>query len=441
MLSAMSNKNISIIASITIVTIMLDFIIADFFNILGPQLNLSWQIALFATITIILYGVCQYFLIGFARTISAKLKTAIIFNRLVNLTRIIQYALLGILLIIIIEIICGLYYHVNLLVLATAIGTLPGVAFYALLGSRLFSWYRTNRKNNIVLFLGLAASTGAIAMSGNIIMMTIILTEKPVVIEPQTEVNFNIVSSSKIQSLLFFVLVRISAIISTMFQWAGIALILHHFSKRIGGIRYWTLVCLPAVALFLGILPTLLQLTSSDLSNQEPFSFSIMAAIGASSIIFVWGLGYFSIAKSMRKIDQHSAVANYMTISAYGIMLTGFAFTAPIIYVTFPPFGLAAHSYLTLAAYLFSLGFYSSAISVSQDVNLRQSIRKFVLDESRLVDSIAMAQIEQEMQEKVLAITDAITIETGIESSLSDDDVKDYLRDLLKEIKAKNPHQ
>jgi hypothetical protein len=163
-----------------------------------------------------------------------------------------------------------------------------------------------------------------------------------------------------------------------------------------------------------------------------------MAAVGASSIIFVWGIGYLNVAKSIRKIDQNSAIANFMTISAYGIILTGFAFTAPVINVTYPPFGVAAHSFLTLAAYLFSLGFYYSAISVSQNVKIRQSIKKFALDEAKLVDSIGAANMEQEMQKRVLAIANKMTDQTGVQYSLSDDDIKQYMDEVLNEIKSRH---
>ena len=438
-ISSRNNKKISIVASLTIAMVMIDFIIADFFDLTRSQLTSALGIALFATIAVILYTFCQYFLIGFARAVSSELKIANVFNNLVSVTRIIQYVLLTVMMIIVFQMALDSNYHLSLLIFATTIGTLPGAAFYALLGYRLFSWYKANRKNFIVLFLGLAAGTGAVAMSGNIVMMAIIISEKPTIVVPQTEVNFDRISSSDTLNVLFFTLVRLTAIVSTMFQWAGIALILRHFSKKIGRLRYWTIVCLPAVALLIGVSPTLLGPTSTDvtLSNEDRLPFSIMAAIGASSIIFVWGVGYLSVARSIRKIDKNSAIANYMAISAYGIILTGFAFTAPIIYVTYPPFGLAAHSYLTLAAYLFSLGFYSSAITISQDVRIRQTIRKFALDEAKLVDSIGRANMEQELQKKVLVIANKMTDETGIKSSLSDDDIRQYMDEVLNEVKER----
>ena len=92
-----------------------------------------------------------------------------------------------------------------------------------------------------------------------------------------------------------------------------------------------------------------------------------------------------------------------------------------------------------LSSYLILLGVYSSAISVSEDSKLRQSIRNFAIKESRLLDSIGTAHMEQEIQRRVLTLTKQSQIrmaeETGIQSSLSDDDVKEYLEQVIKEVK------
>jgi hypothetical protein len=89
--------------------------------------------------------------------------------------------------------------------------------------------------------------------------------------------------------------------------------------------------------------------------------------------------------------------------------------------------------------YLVPIGIYSSAISVAEDSKLRQSIRSFAVRESRSLDSIWMAEIEQQVQRKVIAFTkqsqDRMAEETGIQSSLTEDDIKQYLEQVIKEVK------
>jgi hypothetical protein len=66
-------------------------------------------------------------------------------------------------------------------------------------------------------------------------------------------------------------------------------------------------------------------------------------------------------------------------------------------------------------------------------------MRKAATNEVRLVESIASAQMEHEIVEKVMITTkenqDILAEETGIRPSLGEDDLKQYLEDVLKELK------
>jgi hypothetical protein len=107
----------------------------------------------------------------------------------------------------------------------------------------------------------------------------------------------------------------------------------------------------------------------------------------------------------------------------------------------FPPFGLATVSFFGMSSYLVSVGIYSSAISASEDSKLRQSIRNSALKETKLLDSIGMAQMEQEIQRRVIALTkqnqDRMAEETGIQPSLTEEDVKEYLQQVIEEVKKR----
>ena len=107
----------------------------------------------------------------------------------------------------------------------------------------------------------------------------------------------------------------------------------------------------------------------------------------------------------------------------------------------YPPFGLASLSFTGLACYLIYTGLYSSAITVSQDLVLRQSIRQSVMDQSKFLDSMGTAQMESELQTRVLKTakiaSNSMEEETGVESSMSEDDMKDYMDIVMNELKDK----
>ena len=435
-----NRRTIVIVASITLGSLILDYILGTFFDILKDHLTSIIGLVIFSTISILMYGIGQYCIMAFAKKISEEVKMSGIMNKFATITQTIQHILLATLLIIVTQMVLLSQYSLGLFLTATALGTLPGVIMYGILGLRLLSWYNSNKTAGMVLLLGMAASTGAIAMAGNVVFLAIIVSEKPSVIDAQTEVDFNRISSSEILNAMFFSIVVMMAIISSMFQWAGIAAMMRHLSTRIGKIKYWMIICLPACALLAGIAPSLLAPPTSNfaLYSEGKVSFRVLTVIGSSSLQAIWGLGYLSIAKGINNVNKNSPIINYMTATAFGIMLTGFAFASPVIFVTYPPFGLAGHSYLTLAAYLFSFGFYSSAISVAQDAKLRQTIRRFAVQESKLIDNIGKANFEQQIEKKVLSASKAqlyaMKNETGMETSLTEQDVKEYLEQVLKEI-------
>jgi len=130
-----------------------------------------------------------------------------------------------------------------------------------------------------------------------------------------------------------------------------------------------------------------------------------------------------------------------MIIAAYRFLLfyiAGSAFTSQAAY---PPYGLISVSITGLSCYLIYNGLYFSAISVSQDMTLRQSIRKSVMEQSKLLDSMGSAEMERELQKQVLTVAKktsaAMADKSGVEASLKEDEMKSYMEFVMNELKSK----
>jgi hypothetical protein len=132
-----------------------------------------------------------------------------------------------------------------------------------------------------------------------------------------------------------------------------------------------------------------------------------------------------------------------MVITAYGFVLFVIAAEASVLQAGYPPYGLANVSFVGLASFLILTGLYNSAISVAQDVKLRQSIKSYTLQQSsKLLDSIGTAQMTKEIEDKVMKMTkgnaSALAAQSGVEPSLTDNEIKSYLDKVLEElVKAK----
>lgn len=92
-----------------------------------------------------------------------------------------------------------------------------------------------------------------------------------------------------------------------------------------------------------------------------------------------------------------------------------------------------------LSSYLVLVGIYSSAVSLSQDSELRRDIWDNTIREShKFLDSIGAAETEQQIRKKIVIATKAKQLnmehDTGISSSMSDDDISQYIIEVIKEV-------
>jgi hypothetical protein len=232
----------------------------------------------------------------------------------------------------------------------------------------------------------------------------------------------------------------VTSFLSFILTWIATVLLLHSYSRKFGRAKYWILVSIPLVY-FLSQFQALFLNIFTQFRLSEPILFGVFytlffsATIPAGGVLF--GIAFWSVARNIRS----NMVRQYMMISAYGMILLFSSNQASGLVLTpYPPFGLTTVSFFGLASYLIFLGIYSSAISVAEDSSLRQTIRSFAA-ESRLLDSIGTAQMEQEIQARVIAFTkrnqDIMVEETGIEPSLTEEEMKEYLEQVILEVKER----
>jgi hypothetical protein len=238
---------------------------------------------------------------------------------------------------------------------------------------------------------------------------------------------------------MFYMGYLVTYIMSFILTWVATALLLHGYSRRLGTAKYWILVAIP-LAFFLSQFQFVFVDVFTPFRASQPILFGVVytlffgASIPACGALF--GIAFWSVSRNV----EHDAVKRYMMISAYGMMLLFSSNQAiGLALIPYPPFGLATGSFFGLSAFLIFIGIYSSAVSVAGDSELRKRIRHYAIQESKLLDSIGMAQFEKEIEKNVLALTkrnqDTIIAETGIQSSLSEFDMKQYLDQVFQELR------
>jgi len=324
-------------------------------------------------------------------------------------------------------------HNVQFLQVVVWINYLFVIALLGFLSLRFLSWFKSNH-NLVVLAYSLAIMMISINAGFTVLYVTDELTGKPTNIQseltplaPYSSV-YNVFNSGY----------AITSVMSFILTWIATVLLLHSYSKRLGRAKYWILVSIPLVYFLSQFQPLFLDvLTPFRLS--EPVLFGVVytlffsATVPAGGILF--GIAFWSVARKMGR----NIVKQYMMISAYGMMLLFSSNQAAgLVLAPYPPFGLVTVAFFGLASYLIFLGIYSSAISVAEDSTLRQSIRRFAIKESKLLDSIGTAEMEREIQRKVVVFTkrnqEQMLEETGIASSLTEQDVKEYLELVINDV-------
>jgi len=431
-----------IIIIVVIAALILDTLSLKVYDLYSKDPTSILRSFVFIIISLI-YCIGQYVILKFVNAGSKEIKTleALHFNSLHNVITIIQYILTGILVYVVLEIILTSQYSTASISIATTISCVLASSMLVLLTWRFISWFKADR--NLVVFL-YGLSSGVLAITGVILFVfvdVVISSTKPDSIMPKVGGTGLFIAPGTINGLLDNTYI-IFSVLSFLLTWIATSMLLRHNSRKIGSVKYWVVVTVPLIY-FASQFFSLLFNIFVPLLRSDPVFYGILLTFIftfsklAGGIFF--GIAFWIIARNIR---QDSIVRKYMIMSAYGLILLFISYQVNGIVVTsYPPFGLVSISFMGLASYLISVGIYAAAISVSEDTKLRQSIRKIAVRESSLLDSIGSAEMEHQIEKRVLASTKAAKYsmieQSGIESSLTDEDMKQYVEFVLSEIKRK----
>lgn len=436
--SLFGNNTVALLALVTIaVALAMDTYFAKQF--LFSQNATSESINAFTTISVICI-VGQYLILAFVGYKGQDVLRKIRRLRIIYFTVIIaQNVVTALFVILLLQVHLTLSYNSSIAISASLIAYSLAFAVILYLAQLFFSWFKINRHRAILLY-GLSSASICINLAIELILIGISISVSPTEIH-STAAWFrpSLVPGSVAMTIFLNIAHLVSTIVSFIITWIATAILLRHYSKKIGKILYWFIMSLPLVyflSQFLSLFAEQMLPLGDPVSSIILLTllFSLSRPIGGA----VFGVAFLDTSRRIKD----KAVRGYMLTSAFGFTLlfissqiVGTALPIP----PFPPFGFAAILFTGLSSYLVLVGIYSSAVSVSHDMKLRKSMRREATKEARLVESMAWAQMEHEIVEKVMTTTKKNHVimaeETGIRPSLREDDLKQYLEDVLEELK------
>ena len=433
----LSSKGIFILVSLIIVLSIIDTSVVKISAFIGGLASPSSSVTIFIAMVLI-FSVGQYLALSFVRTgyhEAGAQYDGISLSGLYKLVAIVQYTLIVILGALILQMVFTSSYNTLFLEVIIWVNYVLAVGLLGFLSQRFLFWFKSNR-NAVVLAYSLAMMMICISALFALVYVTNQFTHSfswPIIHPALTPVA-NYGSAYDIFNRGYV----LTSVIAFILTWIATVLLLYSHSKKLGRAKYWILVSIPLVY-FLSQFQFAFVDVFTPFRTSDPILFGIVFTLFFNATIPVggalFGIAFWSVARSISR----NAVKQYMMISAYGMMLLFSSNQAVgLTLIPYPPFGLITISFFGLASFLVFVGIYSSAISVAQDSKLRKSIRSFAIEEARLLDSIGTAQMEQEIEKRVIGFTkrnqNRMAKETGVQTSLSDDDVKQYVEQVIREV-------
>jgi hypothetical protein len=429
-----SKRTYLIIISVLLVLLAienLEYVVARFL----VQFNTSIEgMTLFVAITIG-YILGQTFLLRIMNSSSHAIKVRS--NLITNLHRavfIVQWVLVGNIVLLIIQMFALSSYSILSLNFVSYVSNFFTAGLLVIFALRFVSWYRNGNQSLGILLYALAflilATSEVMAGIGS----GYILSQKDEIITPASKVHFaNFPEGSFLN--IFFSSYQYVDYSSFLLILIASALLLYHYSKKTKTPKMIIIIALPILGYTATILDAL-NIYDTD-TNPNLFYYYIFQTLASISGGVLFAFAFWFISTRL----PDSSVKTFLKITAFGFILLYLSNRVDVTSATYPPFGINSLSLLPLASYFVLFGLYSSALSLSQDITLRNHLRSMARNDQNLLSSIGTAQMETEVKRAVGELKDVADVhekelaeKTGIETPIAENEVEDYLKQVIEEV-------
>ncbi|MDW0181098.1 MAG: hypothetical protein QOK78_09540 [Nitrososphaeraceae archaeon] len=416
---------------VTLVIENVDYIVADFIVKFNTS---SAGIILFVFISVG-YILGQTILMKFMNSSSSAIKSrSILIATLHRAVSIVQYVLAANVILIIIQILVFSRYSIINLLSVTFISNFFTASLLVIFALSFLSWYKNKKQSIGILLYALAflilAVSEVVSGSGS----AYLLSQKDQWITPTSEVKFSDFPDGTFFDI-FFSFYRYIDYASFLLVLFASAILLYHYSKKTSNPKIVLIIALPILGYTSSILDAL-HILSAD-TNPNLFYYYIYIALVSASVGILFAFSFWIVSKKL----PDSPVKTFLKITACGFVLLYFSNNISVTIAAYPPFGVNSLSLLSLSSYFVLFGLYSSALSLSQDLTLRQHLRALAKNDNNLLSSIGTAQMETEVKRAVGELKDVadehekeLAEKTGIETPVPESEIEDYLKQVIEEV-------
>jgi hypothetical protein len=412
--------------------------VADFF----PNIISSREGILLFVSTAVIFAITSLIILAYVKQIGEKNGAKILhLAKTHKLVTIAQYILIAIAAIVVLQVLATMQYNTLSLALTLTIRYGLWIVTMILLAHAFFTWYKSIASHNesqskiLILILGLSmvlyVINGASGLADSLIWLQ---QQNPIIVS----IDIAFFPDFEPESLVSQVgaVSQLSSTVAYILTWISTVILLRPYMAKIGKVKFWGIMGFAFIYLISYPLYILGFFSPTGDTDTEIMNNILLVSLDSIFAGLVFGAAFLSIARTLRR---GTAIRHYLILAAYGMFIFYIAGTSSVSQAAYPPFGLVSVAFTGLSTYLIYVGLYSSAVTLSQDLTLRKTIRESVLVQSKLLDNIGTAQMKKELQTTVLTIAKKTSHEmkenSGIEASLTDDDLRDYMSVVMNELK------
>jgi hypothetical protein len=323
-------------------------------------------------------------------------------------------------------------YNILLLYSATYVTHILALFFLINLVLTLFEWIGTQR-NRILLLYGVSFSLTAVAIMTSLIYATYILSYQPTNIKPSSIHNSVIGLARADLAISFGRTLDGISILSFVSVWIASAVLLSTYARRIGNIRYWTIISIPLIyflfpfeTYFLNIFKPLMTSSPVEYGVINVLAFSATKQIGA----LFFSLAYFAAST----LVANKEMQKYLWLTAIGMaILFGCMDFDSLLYAAYPPFGLVTVSFMPIGSYLVVTGLTLSATLLARDKELRKEFYNTAVSQLSLLKTIGVTEMEKELMKQYKSIDQRLR-SLDKPTRFEKDNVKEALHGLVDEM-------
>jgi hypothetical protein len=236
-----------IVIIVAISVMVIDSTIVTYISFSNKEYPTHVYVSIFITLAIVFVGTVIV-LLGFVKSKYSEsgLKRGLSLKSTYLIITVTQLVLISIM-VIIIQPTIGLKSYSTLSLLAVVyISHITALFFLIMLVITLVDWIITNRDKILSLYT-ISFSLTAIAIMTSLIYATSVLSNQPSNIRPSS-IHLSLLNLPSSELAMYFgPALDVTSILSFVSVWIASAVLLHTYSRRIGKIRYWTIISIPLI--------------------------------------------------------------------------------------------------------------------------------------------------------------------------------------------------